>query len=316
MLICANFAFKLKISIINVHYLNVILHCYKFKCNRVNLYRLFHHFFIDEFSLFSNDYFIKRNILYIARKVGIFMINIALYGHNEKFLGELRDRLTASLSAFGQEFIKIQHLSHFQTSLFTDSIDFYIIDISSESEKGLQFASDIKSVSITEIIFISSDPKYAITAFELDAIGFYMIPIDVDSLSRKLLSHLSKPQENDKNPVFFKTITGVTIIPSQRITHIEYSNHKMNIFLDTGETFQTTTMRQSFTVATENILRFSCFVRTHASFIVNLSHLSALKSSEITLNGNITVPISHAKYPAVKKHIMDFFDTHVHRNID
>lgn len=234
------------------------------------------------------------------------MISIALYGQDDNMLDELRLKLMMSLSSFGHEFLKIQKLTYFQTSLFEDEIDLYIVDLTTEPEKCMRFARDIKR-PFTEIIFIAGDSRFAMEAFDLEALGYYTPPLNIGKITSRIVSRFSRPEIYDRNLLLFKTPSVLRVIPAVRITHIEYTNHKMKVFLDTGHIVTTTTMRKSFTEATEDVLRHKCFVRTHASFIANITHISSLTPHSIVLDNDTEVPIAHTRYSEVKQHILNYF---------
>ncbi len=236
------------------------------------------------------------------------MLNIALYGSNERVLGELERRLTESLRLTGTDYCRLHRISFFQMSLFENVYNLFIIDITEHSERGLLFAKDIKATPGNEVIFIAAKPAFAMDAFDLDALAYLLAPIDYTRLTGIILRHFP-PKEKEEGPaVTFNTADGVNIVKTGRILYIKYTNHRMNIVLDTGDVITTSSMRISFTAAAKAVLAHPDFIRSHSSYIVNVSHIVEFGTAFITLDNKSRVPVSHAKHSAVKKKILEYYN--------
>lgn len=239
------------------------------------------------------------------------MINIALYGNNDKLLEEIEQKLSAGLRFTGNEFFSVNRVDFFQLSLFENQHDLFIIDITDNPEKGLAFAKDLKIDPTVEFLFVASSPSYAMSAFDLDALSYLLLPLDFKRLTQIVIRRFAPENRHDEKKFTFRTTSGVRVVPANRISYIEYKNHRMKVVLDTAEEIITSTMRLSFSDAAAEILADPRFVRSHASFIVNVSHIVEYGSSFITLKrpneDRKIVPVSHAKHSTVKAHIMDYY---------
>lgn len=67
-------------------------------------------------------------------------------------------------------------------------------------------------------------------------------------------------------------------------------------------------MRLSFGKAAEQLLSDPRFVRTHASFLINIMHVTSFGQYAVTMDTGVTVPISHAKKAEVNKRFRQFFN--------
>lgn len=239
------------------------------------------------------------------------MINIALYGSNDKLLDDISQKLSANLHFTGHDYFRIHRVTYFQTTLFEDMYDLFIIDITEKVERGLTFAQDLKKDPKIEIIFVASRPSFAMDAYDLDALAYFLVPIDFHRLNNAIFKRFSPSFENDdkngKGTFPIKTVEGLSLIPAARITYLEYADHRIRAVLDTGDTVVSSTMRVSFMECAKEILADPRFVRTHASFIVNIEHIRELGKRNIILDTKASIPISHAKHSEVKKQILQFF---------
>lgn len=241
------------------------------------------------------------------------MINIALFGNNGRFLDELERGITDNFKPMSHEYLRFQQMSFFQTTLFNDMYDLFIIDIRESAEKHLAFAKELKSNPDIEIIFISSRPSFAMDAYDLDALAYLLAPQDssvglnYSRLTQIILKRFKAKLPEETESFTFKIAKGVRVVPASSITHIKYEDHRMNVHLVSGEIVVNSTSRVSFSTAAEDVLADPRFVRTHASYIVSISHIVEFGRTNISLDTGINVPISHAKHSVVKQHILDYY---------
>lgn len=238
------------------------------------------------------------------------MVNIALYGSNDRLLDELEGKLLENFRFTGTDYYRFQRLSFYQTSLFEGVYDLFIIDITEHAERGLAFIKDLKMSQGVEVIFIAAKPAFAMDAYDLDGLAYLLTPPDYSRLARIILKRFPpKKNATDGQSVTFNTSEGVRVVNMDRIVYIKYTNHRMNIVLDDGITVTTSSMRISFSAAAKDVLANPDFVRSHASYIVNISHIVEFGSAFITLDSKSLIPVSHAKHSAVKKRILEYFSS-------
>lgn len=236
------------------------------------------------------------------------MLNIALYGNDAYSLEELESGLLAQLRGASAEFCRTEKLPLSQTRLYEPPFDLCILDISDNEARGIEFARRLRGKIQTELIFLASGPGFAMEAFNLDALSYLLKPVDIPRLTRIILRRLSPRGPVYESPQFsFKTQDGVRVLSAERIVYVEYSDHKLNIYTDLGQIITTTSMRASFAAAAARLLEDGRFVRTHASFIVNIMHISEFGQSVLTMDNGAAVPVSHAKRREVREQFTSFF---------
>lgn len=238
------------------------------------------------------------------------MPDIVIYSNDSFFLADFSRALTGQLGIFAEGICRLRKSGIFQTSLFDDfgpPPDLCVVDIRDDPERDLEFARRLRKNAGTELMLVANTPKYAMAAYDMDAISYMLDPPDMARTARIIMrrfSHWFQPQEAQFS---FRTPGGMQLLAAERIVYVEYSDHRMLIHTDMGRRIDTTTMRSSFGDAAAQLLADPRFVRTHASFLVNIMHVAQFGKYVLTMDSGVTVPISHGRQPDVKRHFTEFF---------
>lgn len=239
-------------------------------------------------------------------------MTIALYSNDSLFLEGFTQKLGKELRGRARAFFQIRAFSLSQTSLFTDmdhSPDLCVVDIRDDQERWIQFAADLRRTSAAEVMVVASSPSCAMTAYNADILSYLLDPPDPGRAAEIILRRFMRNLPAEESQFAFKTSSGVQLLPVQRIIYVEYSDHRMIVYTDCGKPLVTNTMRLSFADAAAQLLKDGRFVRTHASFIVNILHISQFGQASLQMDTGVSVPISHAKRRDVKEHFQRFFQT-------
>lgn len=238
------------------------------------------------------------------------MVTIALYSNDSAFLTSFSQRLGRELQRSAQPFFQFRFFSPFQTSLFAETdkpSDLCVVDLRDDPEGGMEFAAHLRQSSSSEVIVVAPSPDYAMAAYNADILSYLLDPPDPVRTAKLILRRFVKSLPSEEEQFPFKTASGVQLLPAQRIVYVEYSDHRMIVYTDYGKRLVTTTMRLSFAAAAARLLEDGRFVRTHASFIVNIFHISEFGQAVLQMDTGVSVPISHAKRREVKEHFNRFF---------
>lgn len=239
------------------------------------------------------------------------MLNIALYSNNSLFLTEFSKGLSGELRSSAGGSCRIRKLPIQQTTLFDEAesvFDLCVVDLQEDARQGLKLIRALRSAGSCEIMVVASSSEYAMAAYDLDVMSYFLAPPDYSRAAAAILrrfSHRLVPRETQFS---FKTASGMRVLSAERIVYVEYSDHRMIVYTDMGKKLATTTMRLSFGEAASQLLEDSRFVRTHASFIVNIMHISQFGQSVLLMDTGVTVPVSHGKRREVKQHFNSFFN--------
>lgn len=238
------------------------------------------------------------------------MLNIALFSDDSHFFSGFAKDLAARLDTVAQGVCRFQKLPLFQTAPPPGSgitPDLCVVDLRNAPDRGMEFVRQLRQEDGPEVMVIAPGPGWAMEAYDADVASYLVDPPDAVRASELILrrfSHRFQPQEAQ---FAFRTASGVRLFPAERIVYVEYSGHRMIIHTDLGEPVSTTTMRLSFGDGAAQLLQDPRFVRTHASFLVNILHVARFGQYALTMDTGVNVPVSHARRAEVKRHFSRFF---------
>ncbi len=241
------------------------------------------------------------------------MLDISLYSNDSQFLVEFVRGLSSHLGGYAKDVCRFRSFPLFQTSLY-DGLeappDLCVVDIRDEPERALDFAERLRKRGDTEVMLVASGPDWAMRAYDLDIISYLLDPPDTKRAAEVILRRFSRDFRPQSAQFPFRTSGGVQVLSAERIVYVEYSDHRLLVHTDLGKRIATTTMRCSFGEAAAQLLADPRFVRTHASFLVNITHVARFGQYMLTMDSGAAVPVSHAKKAEVKRRFNEFFSIH------
>lgn len=237
--------------------------------------------------------------------------SIAICDDESLFRQTICEYLDAYQNETGIEF----ETSHFNTGLdLLDSINNHnlyhiiILDvelgcINGQKILGTDIAKEIRKTDThTVLLFSTSYPDFALSAFEVDALGYLLKPYNYGDLKEKMnRAIIAVDYLVDKMAVAEKCLTfnmsGQNFrVPFASILYIE--KHRNQVILHTLN--NTYTIYQTFKELKKQ-LDMQKFVQVHQGYIVNYSHITLLKNYNVVLDNTITLPVSRSFYPKLNK---------------
>lgn len=179
----------------------------------------------------------------------------------------------------------------------SENIDILFLDIEMPGMNGIYVGNELKRRNPNIIILIiTSYIEYLDDAMRFHVFRYLSKPIDKQRLFRNMNDAIDLYHNITKTlPV--ETRQGVYTLPSSSIIAVEALDRKV-IVHTTKQDFESIHPIQYW----EDILPGNHFIRTHRSFIVNFSHVSAFDHSVIHLNdGKLTAYLTRRKYTSFKK---------------
>lgn len=162
-----------------------------------------------------------------------------------------------------------------------------------------------------EIIFVTAYDYYAIKAFELNAIDYLVKPIDrkklaltISKLENKLKQLatlvdynvlLKSIKDKEYKKIIIPELGNRRIINLDDIIAIEADGAYSKIHLKENKIITTSKNLKYFEVVLPKNISF---FRSHRTWIINLSYITSLNKSELTIllaNGNLSAKISRAR---------------------
>lgn len=181
-----------------------------------------------------------------------------------------------------------------------EPLDIAILDVDMIGMDGMEVAKKLKEVNQEIVIFfITGHSEFAVEAFDVDAIGYVMKPVDKDKLERTLLKAVAKVNElkaKEKQRELVITINNLKKrIPVDDIIYIERV-HTQCVIVTKREEYR---VYDTITDLVEKV--GEGFVRASQSFILRVSEISKVTYKEATLKNGMVVSLGRGFTKEVKK---------------
>jgi len=188
--------------------------------------------------------------------------------------------------------------------------DLLFLDIELKgSASGMDGMGMAKCIRNTEhikqpvIIFVMGYEKYVYDAFDVDACGYLVKPVNeqkfVEVFSRAQNKVLSEAEQKKKT-LLIQCIGANKVIPLDNIYYMESQKHKIELYTKDGELEYYAKIGEL-----EEELQ-GHFCRIHKGYLVNLSYVEEYSRTEIILTNGDKLPLSKYKYEDFVKAYLRF----------
>jgi len=177
--------------------------------------------------------------------------------------------------------------------------DLLLLDIIMEDGaiNGVELARKIREQdNDAVIIFITSKSEYAVQGYGVNALYYFMKPVDGDALERLIAADYHRRCRHSY--LVFKSGVQHLRIPIKDVVFLEITGRRVAINLIDNTT------SEYYGKLTDFLNKANPFVRCHSSFAVNICNIRELtKTDAVTLNGK-TIPVSRAYFKDTQKAFM------------
>lgn len=188
-----------------------------------------------------------------------------------------------------------------------NGFDIYFLDMIMQIN-GIEVAKKIREIAPDAIIIYTTTSKeFAVDAFSVKAYHYLIKPLDVKQVNN-LLDDLSLTfNYRTKNTFNFKTSTSnILTIEINQVCYIESIDRRIVIHLVNGEDISSTSLRAKFYDSIPFKYENYNFIACHASFIVNMNHVSAIEDGCFVMKNGCIVPIAKRNFSNIKKEYIKY----------
>ena len=242
------------------------------------------------------------------------MYSVAILDDEKTVLEQLRSMISAYESVRNVRF-KSTTFSDFDkmSSLDLSKFDLFILDINLSGINGLQVAKKIRETNKDcVIIFCTNYAQYALSGYEVSALGYIIKPITEYSLFKNLdraVNYLNSRSEkkDSREKIVIKTLDEQKVIGIEKIVYAEIQRHDLFFYCWENETIVQVKTRGTMREITEQLSQ-DCFARCHSSYLINMDHIVfILKSkSQVSMTGGVVLPISRRYKKDFLEKVMDY----------
>ena len=157
-------------------------------------------------------------------------------------------------------------------------------------------------------VFLTASKDFALDAFRVGALQYLVKPVRAQDLYPVLDRALGLLSRQAPKSILVSTVRGKENLAFSSIVYVECRNHILTYHLADGTALLGRTIRTSFEVAMEPLLREPNFIHPHKSFILNADHVDRLTSQAFIMTGGAQVPITKSRYSQARSRYLQYFD--------
>lgn len=239
-------------------------------------------------------------------------------GHNRKFLRTLLTEHCPGIQILDEA----ENVEDAFAKIKTLQPKLVFLDVRMRDRSGFSLLKMFAEINF-EVIFVSAFDKYAIRAFEFNAVGYILKPIDIDKLKKavgKACERIVHAEKNDLVLHFIQSLSEenslvnkfsihhngkVIFIHVSEISFIEGRQENSMITLKNGSHYLSTkNLAQFETVLAET----KNFIRLNKSVIINTNDLRSYSKGEICnidMNSGHTFEVSRRRKSEILKKIKE-----------
>lgn len=182
--------------------------------------------------------------------------------------------------------------------------DFVLLDVVMPGIGGIKAAQELREKDRNvKIIFVSSSPEFAVDSYSVDAYQYLLKPVDADALF-PLLDRIGRELSvQEERGLVLKNREGVVRLSFAEIEFVEVINKKVSFHLTGGVIREVTAALADLE---GELLTRQEFIKTHRSYIVNLSCVQAVGVNCAVTKSGHRIPVSRQRHNQVQSAYMDF----------
>lgn len=181
--------------------------------------------------------------------------------------------------------------------------DFAFFDIQLNGESGIDLAREL-ALDCGNIIFVTAFDKYAVEAFQTEAIHYLLKPVDPELLKQAVQrAHKSESVGNGKlkDRLFLTTKENMTVLRYDEIRYVVGDGNYATFYNDSGSSLMVSRNLSYY----QRQIDSPGFYRIHQSYLVNLDYVRGI--SQRDKQGNYSVDMSDgASLPLARSKKRDF----------
>ncbi len=182
--------------------------------------------------------------------------------------------------------------------------DLVLLDVLMPGVSGIQAAQELKELDRNvRLVFVSTSPEFAVESYSLGAYYYLLKPIDADSffaLLDRIRGELSAQAEQG---LILKSREGIVRVSFAQLVYVEVINKTVFFYLSDGIVHEVSATLADF--EGELLLRPE-FLKTHRSYLVNLSYVQAIDINCVMMKNGHNVPVSRKRRGQVQDAYVQF----------
>lgn len=187
--------------------------------------------------------------------------------------------------------------------LAEENFSVVFLDVELQTTSGFALAEYIdRHHAGLPYVFLTGHSHYACQSYDHEPLDFLTKPID-DMRLQRTFQKLADRSAPTAQKISIETENGFVLFPVDEILYVEKQSRKNILHTIDGQRYTV-----SYSMNEMEIMLDGCgFYRCHQSFLIYLGNVRGIRTAGFgtsycaVLRGDVTVPVSRAKYPALRE---------------
>lgn len=176
--------------------------------------------------------------------------------------------------------------------------DILLLDIYMPDENGIETAEFLRNHGFSNpIIFLTSSTGYAMDAYRLDALQYFVKPLESNRFFDTLNKAFLLQKEKKKQYLILRVDGVLQKIPLAEIIYCEAQKHNKVFYLEKG-------IQKRSRLTMEELSKYlkerDGFVQVGNSYIINLYHVTAISSKEVLFDTEMALRLPRGAYTSLR----------------
>lgn len=183
--------------------------------------------------------------------------------------------------------------------------DILVLDMRMETMSGIEVAKHIRAIDVeTPILIVTATIDYAVEGYKVGAFRYIIKPVEQTDFLAAVKELLDRQLKKHASILSFPSISGTTKLMTDHIYYLESNLRTIRVVAMEG-TFTFTGTISSL----EEQLRPYGFIRSHKSFLINVSHIYNIFKDSVTMDNKDMLPISKHKHKEVHQEFLSYMES-------
>ena len=189
----------------------------------------------------------------------------------------------------------------------TNPYPLLLLDIVMPGITGIELARKIRSFDTRSIfIYLTTSDEYTKEAYSVNAIGYIMKPLNINSISNTLDRCLRFIGANELKTILVPTKDGTITVNLDTLMYVEHIKHVLFFHLDNGSVISSINSSMSLSELASELFEYSNFIQPHRAYLINMDFITTMTKTDFVLRNNHLIPIPIRRYSQLRKQYFNY----------